>query len=311
MRSGAAVGCILILLVAATSAPAQEFSEAMRLRFDSYRTRSKPKAFAWAPGTEQSWQSWGFPTSEENQQVALEKCGRSGPPCVLYAIDDEIVWQADADPARPVLRRPLLPEPRTGIVRAKESLRLRRWPTAMSASASQVKRGAELRVTGQVPGLDWYEVVLPDRSRGYVLASLVEGEVKVPVRETLDLGVAWSFIDRLRGRAEAGEANAQWRLGLWYDNGFGVERDSVEARRWLDRAAAQGHVDAAYQMGLMYELGQGVETDLKEALRYFAISAKGGHDVSIAKLTRYRPLLEGPAAGPPAVPRPAGGPAPP
>jgi hypothetical protein len=59
----------------------------------------------------------------------------AGRPCVLYAIDDEIVRQPEFDPSRPPLRQAVLVEPRESEVRAASSLRLRRWPTAMSSVA--------------------------------------------------------------------------------------------------------------------------------------------------------------------------------
>jgi len=41
--------------------------------------------------------------------------------------------------------------------------------------------------------------------------------------------------------AEQGDAIAQYNLGLMYANGRGVPRDYVQARMWLNLAAAQGN----------------------------------------------------------------------
>ena len=49
----------------------------------------------------------------------------------------------------------------------------------------------------------------------------------------------------LRGAAAAGDAEAQYTLGVAYMRGFGTTRDSVEAHMWYNLAAAQGHVLAA------------------------------------------------------------------
>ena len=51
-----------------------------------------------------------------------------------------------------------------------------------------------------------------------------------------------------RGLAEQGHAEAQFVLGVMYDNGRGVRRDGAEALRWMRLAAAQGDADACAWM---------------------------------------------------------------
>ena len=45
-------------------------------------------------------------------------------------------------------------------------------------------------------------------------------------------------------RAEAGDAEAQYKLGMSYLRGDGVEKDLVEAARWFQRAAEGGYEPA-------------------------------------------------------------------
>jgi len=52
--------------------------------------------------------------------------------------------------------------------------------------------------------------------------------------------------------ADTGDAAAQNRLGLIYQNGEGVSQDDAEAIRWYLKAAEQGHADAQNNLGLMY-----------------------------------------------------------
>ena len=61
----------------------------------------------------------------------------------------------------------------------------------------------------------------------------------------------------LRGRAEKGEASAQYFLGDMYDFGRGVAKDEVEAVKWFRKAADQGNPDAQHNLGVMYFLGMG------------------------------------------------------
>ena len=44
-----------------------------------------------------------------------------------------------------------------------------------------------------------------------------------------------------RVQAEAGDASAQFNLGVMYDNGEGVPEDDAEAVRWYRMAAEQGN----------------------------------------------------------------------
>jgi TPR repeat protein len=49
----------------------------------------------------------------------------------------------------------------------------------------------------------------------------------------------------IRPLAEQGDANAQYNLGVFYDNGLGVPQDRVRAHMWLNLAAMQGRESAA------------------------------------------------------------------
>ena len=44
--------------------------------------------------------------------------------------------------------------------------------------------------------------------------------------------------------AEKGLASAQYMLGRRYLYGDGIAKDEEQARRWLEKAAAQGDLDA-------------------------------------------------------------------
>ena len=61
-----------------------------------------------------------------------------------------------------------------------------------------------------------------------------------------------------RQKAEAGDATAQYSLGLMYYNGEGVPKDSAEAVKWYRKAADQGYADAQFNLGLNYANGEGV-----------------------------------------------------
>jgi TPR repeat protein len=74
--------------------------------------------------------------------------------------------------------------------------------------------------------------------------------------------------------AEAGDADAQFRLSALYYNGDGVEdEDEEEAASWCTKAAEQGHAEAQCTLGRMYEDGEGVEVDGGAAAKWYRKSA--------------------------------------
>ena len=80
-------------------------------------------------------------------------------------------------------------------------------------------------------------------------------------------------IEAIRTRANAGDAEAQFNLGVMYDAGLGVPQDLVEAVAWYRQAAEQGYADAQYNLGLMYANGAGVPQDDVEAYKWSNLAA--------------------------------------
>lgn len=80
----------------------------------------------------------------------------------------------------------------------------------------------------------------------------------------------------LRPLAEAGEVEAQWRVGFMLHSGYGVAEDIPEAALWYRRAAEQGHPRAPYLLGLMYFYGRLGGRDKAEAARWFRMAAERG-----------------------------------
>lgn len=74
--------------------------------------------------------------------------------------------------------------------------------------------------------------------------------------------------------AQQGNADAQYALGVLYLNGGrGVPKNLSAARGWFVLAAKQGSAGALQRLGEIYDQGQGVERDPVRAKRYFDMSA--------------------------------------
>jgi hypothetical protein len=76
--------------------------------------------------------------------------------------------------------------------------------------------------------------------------------------------------------AEAGDVIAQYSLGVCYTNGS-VAVDKAEAVKWCKRAAEAGYAQAQFYLGASYALGSGVAVDKAEALKWFRRAAEAGY----------------------------------
>jgi len=80
----------------------------------------------------------------------------------------------------------------------------------------------------------------------------------------------------LKPRADEGDAEAQFNLGLYYFQGLGGDRNYSEAAKLFRDAAEQGHIMAANNLGAMNMDGRGIPRNLPEAWFWFAIVAHRG-----------------------------------
>jgi len=92
------------------------------------------------------------------------------------------------------------------------------------------------------------------------------------------VNLAWGEIDlrEIKKLAESGDVEAQFNLGLMYDQGQGVPQNYSEAVKWYRKAAEQGHADAQYFLGTMYVQGQGVPLNYAEATKWLQKAAEKG-----------------------------------
>ena len=80
-----------------------------------------------------------------------------------------------------------------------------------------------------------------------------------------------------RKAAEQGLAEAQYKLGLKYENGWGVPINHAEAVKWLSLAAEQGLAEAQFNLALKYDEGYGVPENDAEAVKWYRKAAEQRH----------------------------------
>jgi uncharacterized protein len=89
-----------------------------------------------------------------------------------------------------------------------------------------------------------------------------------------------SKIKALIVKGEAGDADAQFRVGLAYDTGNGAPRDGNEAMKWYRMAAARGHVEAQNSIGSGLQAAKRYE----EALPWYEEASAQGHALATNNL---------------------------
>jgi TPR repeat protein len=108
-----------------------------------------------------------------------------------------------------------------------------------------------------------------------VMVGILEGGIRAEV------GQNWSNesaeVARLRARAERGEAEAQYKLGLALVRSMNVKMDLAQGVAWIQKAAVQEYPDAQYELGQMYQRGQGVPRDQAQAHAWYVKAAQQGH----------------------------------
>ena len=80
--------------------------------------------------------------------------------------------------------------------------------------------------------------------------------------------------------AEEGHPRAQVTVGLMYDYGQGIPKDSTRAIEWYTKAATQGLPIIQHELGVKYFYGQGIGQDYEKAAKWWHLAASMGHPES-------------------------------
>ncbi len=105
-----------------------------------------------------------------------------------------------------------------------------------------------------------------------------------PARADFDSGLdAYARTDFATAMVEwqaagnAGDALAQYAVGILYYEGQGVARDEAAATFWLRMAADQNMAEAQYKLGKMRAAGgEALEQDVTQAYVWFFLAAENG-----------------------------------
>ena len=96
-----------------------------------------------------------------------------------------------------------------------------------------------------------------------------------------DFGLARNLYTEL---ANQGDRLAQFKLGVMYEDGQGVTKDSREAIRWLSVASGQGLPEAAFNLGRLYHDGRGIPQNYARARRWYLVAIDRGDSKAAVNL---------------------------
>ena len=111
------------------------------------------------------------------------------------------------------------------------------------------------------------------------ISACADVETPTPTR-----GIDEATVAALHKSAEQGNATAQNRLGLLYNQGQGVPQNPLLAKQWFEKAAEQGDAGAQVNLGTLYLLGQGALESDQMALFWFRRAAEQQEMLAFAKL---------------------------
>ncbi len=102
-----------------------------------------------------------------------------------------------------------------------------------------------------------------------------------------------AVINEFRQAAEAGDADAQFEMGVLHQYGRGVRQDLFEAVSLYRKSAEQGHIGAQSNLGILYASGLGIPRDYDQALYWFTKAANQGNAFAQNNLCRLYSFGEG------------------
>lgn len=87
--------------------------------------------------------------------------------------------------------------------------------------------------------------------------------------------------------AEKGNADSEMHLGVYYDQGLGIEQDTAKAIEWFTKAAQQGSPRAIHELAVHTLDGTGLKEDAPKAIQLYRQAATLGFPASLDSLGMF------------------------
>lgn len=130
-----------------------------------------------------------------------------------------------------------------------------------------------------------FEYLRRAADKGHVLAQFNFAQLALKIRPSA-AGIALA-VDYYEKAAMAGLPDAEYALAQVYDSGVGGRsRDLREARKWLEKAAAQNFDTAQLDLATWLIEGHGGERDLEAGFAWMRAAARSGNVVAQSRLAK-------------------------
>ena len=108
-------------------------------------------------------------------------------------------------------------------------------------------------------------------------APMLQAEGLLEAGDAFDRGEFVTALDLYDALAEGGDAQAQYRLGVMYEQGLGTDSDHKIAARWYTEAAEQQSPKGLAALSTLHLKGAGVIQNFKESVRLSQQAASLGY----------------------------------
>ena len=112
----------------------------------------------------------------------------------------------------------------------------------------------------------------------------VRAEELLEAQDAFDRGEFVTALNLFDALAEGGDAQAQYQLGMMYEQGLGTDQDIRIAARWYTQAAEQRSPEGLTALSALHLKGAGVIQNFKESLRLNEQAAALGYAPAQYKL---------------------------
>lgn len=116
--------------------------------------------------------------------------------------------------------------------------------------------------------------------KAYIGGTADEDAAKLSTKQKSEVGKelrAWQPKIDLK-KAETGNLELQYWVGMLFNNGWGYAQDSLTAAKWFKKSALKGNPYAQYMLSAAYSRGDGIEKSFQDAFFWDMVRLKGNRE---------------------------------
>lgn len=118
----------------------------------------------------------------------------------------------------------------------------------------------------------------------HVMTASSNPKINTKTSQSTDSLAGLSFNDLYYKASEEDDVECQYRIGMMYCAGDGVDKDYFKGGMWLKKAAEKGHASSQNNLSTLYIRGSGVAKDYAQAVAWSRMAAKQGNVKAMTRL---------------------------